>query len=236
MCSVLLASDDFGYTTQAGWQHSRSGYSSHRANRAARPTVARSDPGCARKCHQQRQCRPQTVHAASHRLHLRRNCKLQLDPSCLIILHLHSFFSFIKTCLCLPCRTPVFLPPSPMKSLPPWFKVPARRSKSRFCFFFFVSLRSRFYLLFLSQGVRLAAIKALNNSLEFIKENFEREGERNFIMQVVCEATQSESSDVQIAAFECLVRIMQLYYDKMRYYMEKALFGVSVFCFGMVLI
>lgn len=46
-------------------------------------------------------------------------------------------------------------------------------------------------------------------------------------MQVVCEATQSESSDVQVAAFQCLVRIMQTYYDKMRLYMEKALFGVS---------
>lgn len=45
-------------------------------------------------------------------------------------------------------------------------------------------------------------------------------------MQVVCEATQSESSDVQVSAFECLVRIMQTYYDKMRLYMEKALFGV----------
>ncbi|KAI9255644.1 armadillo-type protein [Phascolomyces articulosus] len=78
------------------------------------------------------------------------------------------------------------------------------------------------------QEVRLAAIRALNNSLEFVKENFEREGERNFIMQVVCEATQSQSSDVQVAAFECLVRIMQLYYDKMRYYMEKALFGLTV--------
>ena len=73
----------------------------------------------------------------------------------------------------------------------------------------------------------MAAIRALNNSLEFVKDNFEREGERNFIMQVVCEATQSQSSEVQVAAFECLVRIMQLYYDKMRYYMEKALFGVS---------
>lgn len=46
-------------------------------------------------------------------------------------------------------------------------------------------------------------------------------------MQVVCEATQSQSSDVQVAAFQCLVRIMQTYYDKMRLYMEKALFGVS---------
>lgn len=46
-------------------------------------------------------------------------------------------------------------------------------------------------------------------------------------MQAVCEATQSESTDVQVAAFQCLVRIMQIYYDKMRLYMEKALFGVK---------
>jgi len=77
-----------------------------------------------------------------------------------------------------------------------------------------------------SDQVRLAALQALYNSLEFVRENFEREGERNYIMQVVCEATQSSDENVQIAAFECLVRIMQLYYDKMEVYMQKALFGV----------
>ena len=46
-------------------------------------------------------------------------------------------------------------------------------------------------------------------------------------MQVVCEATQNPSVPVQVAAFECLVRIMGLYYDKMSFYMERALFGVS---------
>jgi hypothetical protein len=45
-------------------------------------------------------------------------------------------------------------------------------------------------------------------------------------MQVVCEATQNPSVDVQVGAFECLVRIMGLYYDKMVFYMEQALFGV----------
>lgn len=45
-------------------------------------------------------------------------------------------------------------------------------------------------------------------------------------MQVVCEATQSPDADVQVSAFACLVKIMQLYYDKMRFYMERALFGV----------
>jgi importin subunit beta-1 len=46
-------------------------------------------------------------------------------------------------------------------------------------------------------------------------------------MQVVCEATQNPAVAVQVGAFECLVRIMTLYYDKMAFYMERALFGVS---------
>lgn len=45
-------------------------------------------------------------------------------------------------------------------------------------------------------------------------------------MQVVCEATQNSHVNVQVGAFECLVRIMSLYYDKMGFYMERALFGV----------
>jgi importin subunit beta-1 len=79
-----------------------------------------------------------------------------------------------------------------------------------------------------SPEVQAAAIQALYNSLEFIRDNFDREGERNYIMQVVCEATQSANVVVQIGAFECLVRIMQLYYDKMALYMERALFGLTV--------
>ncbi|KAG1838676.1 armadillo-type protein, partial [Suillus tomentosus] len=65
--------------------------------------------------------------------------------------------------------------------------------------------------------VQLAAVHALFDSLEF--------GERNYIMQVVCEATQNPSVSVQVGAFECLVKIMALYYDKMAFYMEQALFG-----------
>ena len=99
-----------------------------------------------------------------------------------------------------------------------------------------------------SPEVQLAAIHALYNSLEFVRDNFEREvsrlsrclchweviffstpqGERNYIMQVICEATQNPSIPVQVGAFECLVRIMSLYYDKMALYMEQALFGVCV--------
>lgn len=76
--------------------------------------------------------------------------------------------------------------------------------------------------------VRLAAITALGDSLEFVENNFKHEGERNYIMQVVCEATQAEDNRIQQGAFGCLNRIMALYYDKMRFYMEKALFGLTI--------
>ncbi|KEY65732.1 hypothetical protein S7711_05562 [Stachybotrys chartarum IBT 7711] len=76
--------------------------------------------------------------------------------------------------------------------------------------------------------VRLAAITALGDSLEFVSSNFKHEGERNYIMQVVCEATQADDSRIQQGAFGCLNRIMGLYYENMRFYMEKALFGLTI--------
>ncbi len=76
--------------------------------------------------------------------------------------------------------------------------------------------------------VRLAAIIALSDSLEFVRTNFDNEGERNYIMQVICEATQSGDSRIEASAYGCLNRIMALYYDKMKFYMEKALFGLTV--------
>ncbi|KAK6353022.1 karyopherin beta [Orbilia brochopaga] len=79
-----------------------------------------------------------------------------------------------------------------------------------------------------NNDVRFAAMQALSESLEFVRSNFETEGERNYIMQVVCEATQSPDPRIQQSAFGCLNRIMSLYYDKMRFYMEKALFGLTV--------
>ncbi|WPK23235.1 hypothetical protein PUMCH_000464 [Australozyma saopauloensis] len=76
--------------------------------------------------------------------------------------------------------------------------------------------------------VRLTALNALIYSLQFIKNNFQREGERNYIMQVVCEATQSSDVELQAAAFGCLARIVQLYYHYMSLYMEKALYVLSM--------
>ncbi|KAH8699047.1 importin beta-1 subunit [Talaromyces proteolyticus] len=76
--------------------------------------------------------------------------------------------------------------------------------------------------------VRNAALQALADATDFIGSNMGNEGERNYIMQVVCEATQAEDTRIQAGAFGCLNRIMATYYDKMRFYMEKALFGLTI--------
>lgn len=76
--------------------------------------------------------------------------------------------------------------------------------------------------------VRNSAVSALSDCLEFVRTNFENEGERNYIMQVVCEATQSGDTRVEAGAFGCLNRIMGLYYEKMKFYMEKALYGLTI--------
>lgn len=76
--------------------------------------------------------------------------------------------------------------------------------------------------------VRKTALNALVNSLEFIESNFQREGERNYIMQVVCEATTSNDFEIQSLAFGALAKIMSLYYDYMSVYMEKALYNLTV--------
>ncbi|KAJ9492172.1 hypothetical protein ACN42_g1608 [Penicillium freii] len=79
-----------------------------------------------------------------------------------------------------------------------------------------------------NMDVRYAAIAALSDAVDFVRTNMDNEGERNYIMQVVCEATQADEVRVQAAAFGCLNRIMGSYYEKMRFYMEKALFGLSI--------
>ncbi|KAI7260249.1 ARM repeat-containing protein, partial [Hortaea werneckii] len=79
-----------------------------------------------------------------------------------------------------------------------------------------------------NKDIRNAAMAALGDSLEFVRTNFENEGERNYIMQVICEATQADDQRIQQGAYGCLNRIMGLYYEKMRFYMEKALFGLTI--------
>ena len=75
--------------------------------------------------------------------------------------------------------------------------------------------------------IKLAATNAMFNSLEFIKDNFEKPNERDYIMQVICELTQQTDSRQQVASLQCLVKIVTLYYDFMENYMGRALFGIT---------
>jgi importin subunit beta-1 len=79
-----------------------------------------------------------------------------------------------------------------------------------------------------SMSVKLAATNAMNNALEFISDNFEKSNERDYIMQVVCEATQTNDNRVKRSSLECLVKIVSLYYDHMECYMGRALFAITM--------
>jgi len=77
--------------------------------------------------------------------------------------------------------------------------------------------------------VRLAAATALGNSLEFCRRNMEKDGERNMIMQVICEATQCDDARVKKKAFECIAAVAALYYNKLQPYIN-ALFELTLSC------
>uniref|UniRef100_A0A914ZAG2 Importin N-terminal domain-containing protein n=1 Tax=Panagrolaimus superbus TaxID=310955 RepID=A0A914ZAG2_9BILA len=76
--------------------------------------------------------------------------------------------------------------------------------------------------------VRLSATEAMLNALELTKNNFANTDERNVIMRVVCEATQAPDTRIRVAALQCLVRIVSLYYNHMDMYMKEALFAITV--------
>mmetsp|Transcript_39831 Transcript_39831/g.83258 ORF Transcript_39831/g.83258 Transcript_39831/m.83258 type:complete len:882 (-) Transcript_39831:529-3174(-) len=68
--------------------------------------------------------------------------------------------------------------------------------------------------------IRLAAAKALGNSLSFTRKNMENEQERDMILKTICDATQSQDTRVRAAAYECIVQIAYQYYDKLQSYMQ----------------
>eukprot|EP01114_Cavostelium_apophysatum_P022766 TRINITY_DN834_c0_g1_i1.p1 TRINITY_DN834_c0_g1~~TRINITY_DN834_c0_g1_i1.p1 ORF type:complete len:849 (-),score=280.63 TRINITY_DN834_c0_g1_i1:274-2820(-) len=78
-----------------------------------------------------------------------------------------------------------------------------------------------------NNDVKFAGCNALFNALEFVRANFDKEVERNYIMTVICEAASSPEARVRVSAFECLVRIATLYYDKLGTYMQK-LFNITL--------
>ncbi|KAI8799278.1 karyopherin Kap95 [Cladochytrium replicatum] len=75
--------------------------------------------------------------------------------------------------------------------------------------------------------VRQTAMTALLHSLAFIRPVFEKESNRHTLMELVCTATQDDES-VKEVAFECLVKIVQLYYEYMELYMQQALINLTI--------
>jgi importin subunit beta-1 len=67
--------------------------------------------------------------------------------------------------------------------------------------------------------VRLAAATALKNSLVFAHKNMEKKAERDAIMTTICEATRCNDAVVRAMAYEGIVQIAVLYYDKLQDYM-----------------
>ena len=50
----------------------------------------------------------------------------------------------------------------------------------------------------------------MNNALEFASRNFDVDQERNYIMQVICEACTQGSDEVKEYAYQCLSRIAEV--------------------------
>uniref|UniRef100_A0A7S1T9Y9 Importin N-terminal domain-containing protein n=1 Tax=Compsopogon caeruleus TaxID=31354 RepID=A0A7S1T9Y9_9RHOD len=73
----------------------------------------------------------------------------------------------------------------------------------------------------------LAAVTALLNAIEFVKQNFERVNERDYIMLSACEVTHHPDERIRKTAFECLVKIAENYYDKLEKYITT-LFEITV--------
>ncbi|KAI9096802.1 hypothetical protein K1719_025981 [Acacia pycnantha] len=71
-----------------------------------------------------------------------------------------------------------------------------------------------------NNDVRLAATRALYNALGFAQANFSNDMERDYIMRVVCETTMSPEVKIRQAAFECLVSIASMYYEKLAPYIQ----------------
>ena len=74
--------------------------------------------------------------------------------------------------------------------------------------------------------VRLAATVALSNAMYFAEQNFERQHERDHIMQVTCECTTCPDVRVRQAAYEVLVGVAENYYDKLAPYIT-AVFNLT---------
>ena len=79
----------------------------------------------------------------------------------------------------------------------------------------------------LNNEVRLAACNALSIALTFASENFSKQEERDYIMQVTCEASVWPDQRIRFAAFEVLVGVAEEYYEHLESYIS-AIYDLTV--------
>eukprot|EP01104_Vermistella_antarctica_P019249 TRINITY_DN7457_c0_g1_i1.p1 TRINITY_DN7457_c0_g1~~TRINITY_DN7457_c0_g1_i1.p1 ORF type:complete len:856 (+),score=257.83 TRINITY_DN7457_c0_g1_i1:379-2946(+) len=66
----------------------------------------------------------------------------------------------------------------------------------------------------------VSATRALLHALDFARSNMANKRERDWIMQILGQTSQSPHLDVRVAAFECLVKVAGLYYNTLPQYIE----------------
>jgi len=79
----------------------------------------------------------------------------------------------------------------------------------------------------ISVGTKIDSINALHSSLSFAESNFARRHERDQLMQIICECTQSTNIDLQVASLQCLNKAISLYYLLMEEYLPAILIHIA---------
>ncbi len=67
--------------------------------------------------------------------------------------------------------------------------------------------------------IRVAATKALSNSLSFARKYMEISTERDMILESLCNAMKDKDVGIRGAAYECIIQIPSPYYHKLQSYM-----------------
>ena len=73
--------------------------------------------------------------------------------------------------------------------------------------------------------IKLAATNAMLNSLEFINTNFEQPSERNYIMQVVCEASTDNDTRIKVASLQCKVGQYSFSFEFLKFFNRGHIFS-----------
>jgi len=77
-------------------------------------------------------------------------------------------------------------------------------------------------------AIKTAGLVALIDSIECAAVNFARKGERDYIMQKVCEVTLSDQTELKSLSIECLNKIITCYYPLIENYLRPALIPISI--------